>query len=112
MRYFDLIITRHAQEQITTRGIKLADVWETFQHPITTSKGKYSGSQFEREFDNYKIFVIAIQNKKNEWIVKTAWRDPELPGTADAKRKAVWKQYNKAGTLGKIWIQIKLQMGF
>jgi hypothetical protein len=111
MHYFDLIFTLHAQEQLKARGIKIADAWETFKHPNRSGKNKYGGFRFEKEFESYTVTVIAIQNNKNEWIVKSVWRNPELPGTEDSKRKAVWKKYNKSGLLGKIWIQVKQQLG-
>lgn len=111
MHYFGLIFTLHAQEQLKNRGIKISEAWETFKHPDRTQKGKYGGIELEREYDDYKITVVAIQNKKNEWIIKSVWRNPPLPGTADAKQKEFWKKYNKAGFWGKIWIQIKQQLG-
>ncbi len=111
MQYFDLIFTLHAQKQLKERGIKISDAWETFKHPTRNKKGKYGGLVFEREFEEYKISVAAVQNQKNEWVVKSAWRNPELPGTEDAKRKAVWKKYNKSGFLGQLWIQLKQQIG-
>ena len=112
MQYFDLIFTLHAQDQLRNRGIKISEAWETFKHPLRTQKGKYGGLEFEREFDNYKITVVAIQNNKNVWIVKSVWRNPPLLGTADAKQKESWKKYNKSGLWGKIWITIKQQIGF
>lgn len=112
MKYFDLIFTLHAQDQLKNRGIKIAEAWEAFKHPTITKVGKHKGTkEFEREFDNFKITVVAHQNQKNEWIVRSVWRDPPLPGTADAKQKESWKKYNKSGFWGKIWIQIKQQLG-
>lgn len=110
MRYFDLIFTLHAQDQLKNRGIKIAEAWETFKHPNRSKKGKYGGLEFEREFDNHKITVVATQNNKNEWIVKSVWRNPPLPETADARQKESWKKYNKSGFWGKIWTQIKQQL--
>jgi len=112
MQYFDLIITKHAQEQIAARGLKINEVWETFKHPNRTSRNKYSGQKFEKEFENYKITVVAIQNPKNELVAKSVWRNPPLPDTPDAKKKAMWKKYNKSGFFGQLWIQIKQQFGF
>lgn len=111
MQYFDVIFTLHAQEQLRERGIKISETYETFKHSTRSQKGKYGGLEFIREFEDYKITVAAIQNRKNEWIIKSVWRNPELPGTEDAKRKAVWKKYNKSGFLGQLWIQIKQQLG-
>jgi hypothetical protein len=112
MRYFDLIFTLHAQDALRSRGIKIADAWHTFKHPTKTYHGKHGEEQFEREFDDFKVTVVAAQNKSNEWVVKSVWRNPALPGTADARKKVVWKKYNKAGIWGKLWIQLKEQLGF
>lgn len=112
MRYFDLIFTLHAQKQLTARGIKIEDTWKTFKHATASSKNKYGGIRFEKEFDNFKITVVAFQNPKNEWVVKSVWRNPPLPGTSDAKQKESWEKYNKAGFWGKIWLQFKQQLGF
>lgn len=111
MQYFDLIFTLHSQDQLKNRGIKISEAWETFKHPNRSGKGKYGGLELEREFDDYKITLVAIQSPKNEWIVKSIWRNPPLPGTADAKQKSIWKKYNKSGILGKIWIMVKQQLG-
>ena len=112
MQYFDLIFSLHAQDQLKSRGIKMADAYEVFKHPTLTNKNKYGkGVDFEREFDDFKITVVALQNPKNEWIVKSVWRNPPLAGTVDARQKSTWKKYNKSGFLGQLWIQIKQQLG-
>lgn len=111
MQYFDLIFTLHSQDQLRNRGIKISEAWETFKHPTRTQKGKYGGLEFQREFDDFKISLVAHQNMKNEWVVRSVWRNPELPGTADAKQKSIWKRYNKSGFWGKIWIMVKQQLG-
>jgi hypothetical protein len=111
MRYFDLIITLHAQEQIEERGLRLEEVWETFKHYTRFALGKRGGTEFVKEFPNYTIKVEAFQNRKNEWVVKTAWRNPAIAGTKDAKNKSYWKKLNKAGFWGKIWLTITRQLG-
>ncbi len=111
MRYFDLIFTRHAQEKMEARGIKMADAWKTFKHTTRSTKDKYGGVRFEKEFDDFKITVVAFQNQKNEWVVKSVWRNPPLQGTSDAKQKEYWKKYNKTGFWEKAWIVFKQQLG-
>jgi len=111
MQYFGLIFTVHAREQLKNRGIKTEEAWETFNRPTRTQKGKHGGLEFEHEFDDYKIIVVAIQNNKNEWIVKSVWRNPPIPNTSDARQNAVWKKYKRARFWGKIWITIKRQLG-
>lgn len=112
MQYFDLIFTLHAQKKMAERGIKIADAYETFKHPTKSGKGKYKGTiEFEREFDNFKISLAATQNLHNEWVVKSVWRNPPLPGNADSKQKETWKKMNKTGFWGKIYLTIKQQLG-
>jgi len=111
MQYRDLILTLHAQKQIRARGLSLDDVYETFKNSTIRKKGEFGGFEFQKEFKDYKITVVAIQNSKNEWVVKSAWRNPPLPGTADARQKENWQKMNKAGFLGKIYLTVKLQLG-
>jgi hypothetical protein len=89
----------------------MEQAWEAFKHPTKTEKGEYGGLVFQREFDDYKVSVVTIQNNKREWIVKSVWRNPPLAGTADAKQKSEWKKYNKSGFWGKAWIILKQQLG-
>lgn len=111
MQYFDLIFTNHAQSQIKARGISLEEVYDSFKNPTRTAKGKYGGEDFEKDFKDYKITVACAQNKKSEWIVKSAWRNPPLPGTLDAKKRQEWERMKKAGFGGKIYLTIKHQLG-
>lgn len=111
MQYFDLIFTLHAQDQLRNRGIKIEQAWKTFNRPDRTQKGKLGGLEFKREFDDYKISVVAIQNPKDKWVVKSVWRDPPLPGTNDERERYRWQEYRNAGFWGKIWIAIKRQLG-
>ena len=89
----------------------MEDIWKTIKYVNRTKKGKYGGTEFEKEFEEFKITVQAVLNNKNRWVVKSAWRNPPLPGTFDAKQKSMWKKYNKSGFLGQLWIQIKQQFG-
>ena len=112
MQYFDLIFTLHSQRKLTERGIKMEDAYEAFKHPTHKKRGKFGDNfMFEREFPDFKLTVVARQNMKNEWVAKSAWRNPPLSGTADAREKETWKKYNKAGFFGQLWIQFKQQIG-
>lgn len=111
MRYFDLIFTLHAQDKMEARGVRMEEAWEAFKHANRVVPGNGHSKKFEKEFGDFKISVIAAQNKNNEWVVKSAWRNPPLPGTPDAKQKKIWKKYNKSGFLGQIWLQLKQQLG-
>ena len=112
MQYFDLVFTLHSQKKMSERGVKMEDAYEAFKHPTHERKGKYGDTyMFERVFPDFKLTVVARQNMKNEWVVKSVWRNPPLPGTPDARDKKQWKKYNKAGFLGQLWIQFKQQLG-
>lgn len=111
MQYFNLVLTKHAEEMIRERGLTKDIAWETFNHPDESKKARNGGTQFIKYFDGFKTGLIAKQNIKNEWIVVSFWRDPALPGTIDERKQYRWKKYRKAGTWGKIWIMIKQQLG-
>lgn len=111
MQYFDLIFTNHALDQMTRRGVKKEDSYETFKHPDRSFQGKNGGTEFHKWFEGYEVTVIGKQNEKGEWIAVSTWRNPPLEGTKDAVRASQWQQYKKAGLWGKIWLNIKQQIG-
>lgn len=111
MRYFNLIFTKHAIARIYERGLTKELARETFNHPDETKNAKKEGMEFLKYFNGFRTKLIAKQNEKNEWIVVSFWRDPPLPGTNDAKKSKRWKEYRNAGFWGKIWLQIKQQLG-
>lgn len=112
MQYIDLIFTNHALEQITNRGVRKEDAYEAFKHPDRAFDGKNGGTEFHKWFEGYEITVIGKKNEKGEWIAVSTWRNPPMEGTRDASKQSDWKQYKKAGPLGKIFITIKQQLGF
>lgn len=112
MNYLDLIFTNHAQEQATKRGIRYEDAYETFKKPDRSFAGKEGGTEFHKKFDGFEITLIGKLNDKKEWIAISVWRNPPLEGTSDALKAKQWKDYRKAGVWGKIWINIKQQLGF
>ena len=111
MYYFDLIFTLHAQKQLKERGIKIAEAWETLKNPTKSAPGKKDGHEFEKEYDGYKITVVAVRNPKDEWVVKSVWRNPPLEGTKDAQEKKLWKKYNKSKFWGKLILDVRKQLG-
>jgi len=112
MNYFDLIFTNHALDQMRRRGVSKEDAYEAFKHPDNDFIGKKGNTEFHKHFNGFEVIVIGKQNEKKEWVALSAWRNPPLAGTKDAIRASEWKEYKKAGSLGKIWISIKQQLGF
>lgn len=111
--YGGVIWTNHAQERLMSRGVEQTMALQTFKSPDETFQGKNPGTiQYEKKFGSSIITLIAKQNEHKEWLILSGWIDPPLPGTADAKKKEAWKKYQKAGFWGKLWYQIKQQLGF
>jgi hypothetical protein len=95
-----------------SRGVKQTMALQTFQSPDQTFQGKNPGTiEYEKKFGSSTLTLIAKQNEQKEWIILSGWIDPPLPGTADAKKKEAWKKYKKAGFWGKVWYQLKQQLG-
>ncbi len=112
MNYMDLIFTNHAIDKMAQRGIRQEDAYETFKHPDLQKNDRANSFEFIKQFTEFKISLIGKQNEKGEWVAISVWRDPPLPGTADAKEKVEWKGYSKAGFWGKLWHEAKQQLGF
>lgn len=112
MRYFNLIFTNHALDRALERGLTKEIAWKTFNQPDQHQKDNKGATRFVKFFDGYRATVIASQNKKNEWVIISFWRDPPLPGTPDERKKHRWQEYKKAGFWGKILLTVKQQLGF
>ena len=94
----------------TTQQV-ISDI-ETFKHPNTSRKGKKRDTlENNKRYDSFTITLILKQNEKNEWIALSAWRNPPLTGTRDAKQREAWKKAQKAGFWGKMWYALKQQLG-
>jgi hypothetical protein len=80
--------------------------------PDNAVKGKQQGTwEYTKRFGPSLVTVIATQSEKKEWLVLSNWIDPPLPGSIDIKKQEYWKQYKKAGFLGKFWLTLKKQLG-
>lgn len=111
--YGGAIWTNHAIERMQRRGLPQQTAWEAFAHPSASSKGKQPGtSQYQRKIDRTLVTIIAKQNEKNEWIILSAWVDPPLPGSPDAKAKSSYKNYQKASAFRKFLLTVKEQLKF
>lgn len=110
--YGGVIWTNHAKERLTQRGLSQSQAVEAFYHPDTSEQGRQSGSVvYKKRINAALITLIAKQNEKKEWIILSAWIDPPLPGSPDAKEQASYKEYIKAKGLRKFWLGIKRQLG-
>ncbi len=110
--YGNLIWTNHAILRMKNRGLPQDMAREAFLHPDKTISGKTHGSfEYQKHLDHSLVTIIAKQNDKYEWVVLSAWIDPPFPGSADAKQKASYQHYQKAGFWGKLWLTLRKQMG-
>lgn len=89
-----------------------SQVETTFLSPDQRYLGKEPGTTvFEKRFGNQRVTVITKQNDRREWIAISAWIDPPNSGTKDAKKRELWKQYQRAGFWGKWWITFRRIIG-
>lgn len=110
--YGGIIWTNHAQERLINRGVSQAMAIETFKSPDSINSGKNPGTiQYQKQFGTSTVTLIAKQNERKELIILSGWIDPPIPGTQDYKKKQEWKNYQKAGFWGKVWYQVKQQLG-
>lgn len=112
MYYKDIIYTDHVLTRIKQRGLDVEQIWQTIKYPDFTPKTKKGSQSYKKTFGDYEITVIAAQNEKYEYVIVSAWREPPMDGTQDARKRKNWKDYRKSGMWGKIWISIKQQLGF
>lgn len=110
--YGNLIWTHHAIDRMKNRGLSQDMAREAFAKPDRTIPGKTHGSfEYQKHFGSSRVTIIAKQNEKYEWIVLSAWIDPSLPGSHDAKQKAYYTIYQKAGFWKKLWLTFRNQTG-
>lgn len=109
---YGVIWTNHANERIGERGVSKEDVIETFRKPDRTITDEKNGAtEYQKRFGKLRITVIAKQNERKEWLILSAWADPPLTGTIDARQKEEWKKYQNASFWGKIYLTLKKQLG-
>jgi hypothetical protein len=76
-------------------------------------RGKQDGTiEYIKKYQNSTITLIVKPNERRELLVLSAWIDPPLPGTQDAKKRDQYQEYRKATGWKKIWLIIKQQLGF
>lgn len=110
--YGGLIWTDHAIEKMRERYLPQSQALYAFKNPDSKVQGKTPGSlEFVKHENGKTITLIAKKNQEGEFIVISAWIDPPLPGTKDAKQKENYKKMQKASFLGKIFLTLKSQLG-
>ena len=110
--YGGIIWTNHALKRMDERGLKQETAYDAFNHPDASQKGSERDSvQYRKKFGDKLVTVVAKQNEKNEWVIISAWIDPPMPGSIDEKRKAAYRNYQKASFWMKLFITLKRQLG-
>ena len=110
--YGGAIWTNHVLERMKQRGITQDLVLEAFQRPDNYFPGRQPGTtEYKKKMNSSIVTVIAKQNERSEWLLLSAWIDPPIPGTEDAKRREQWRKYKKASVWGKIWLEVLRQLG-
>lgn len=106
--FHNLIWTNHALDRLEERKLSQSIAWTAFRYPDKVLKGRLPGSfEYQKRYQSSLITLIAKKNDQGEWVVLSVWIDPPLAGTWDAKKKAYWKEYQRAGFFGKWWVIIK-----
>lgn len=116
MYYKGAIWTNHVLDRLKERGLSQDKAGEVFLHPEKRFKGKQLDTvEYKKHFGNSLVTLIVKQNEKKEFIVISAWIDPPLPGTKDAKKKEKWlaykEKYHNASFWGKVYLTFKKQIG-
>lgn len=107
-----LIFTNHVRDRIRDRHMSVSQVENTYYSPDEKHPGKEPGTtMYRKRYGHQTVTLIASQNEKREWIAISAWIDPPNVGTQDAKKKAYWKEYKRAGFWGKFWVLFKQSIG-
>ncbi|MBP9815555.1 MAG: DUF4258 domain-containing protein [Candidatus Levybacteria bacterium] len=106
-----LILTNHALKRMSERGITKKDIWETYKFPDAQVEKENNTTERRKKLQAREISIIFKRNLKNEVIVLSCWMEPPLPGSKDAKEKAWWQKYKKAGFFKKFWLTFLKQLG-
>jgi hypothetical protein len=109
MRY---IITNHADERIQQRKIPPSYVDKTLNSPdqkITSDDGT---TKYRKRFGIYTTTAVVKMNDNYENVVISFWIDPPTFGSMDHKKQENYKNMKKAGSLKRILITMKRQIGF
>lgn len=102
-----IIFTNHARDRIRERSFDESAVIGTVEKPDSVTKGKQTGTlEYVRKYGISRVTVIVKENEKNEKVILSCWIDPPMPGTKDAKKKARYLKYQKAGLLERVFMDL------
>jgi hypothetical protein len=109
-QYRDLIFTNHVLSRMKQRGIDSEQIWETYKSPDEQSSASNGATERKKRFGNYLLSIIFKHNEKNEIVIISAWMDPPMPDSKDAREKEWWEKYKRAGFWGKLWLTLIKQI--
>ncbi len=101
-----VIFTKHAKERMLSRNMVGKDIENTILNYDKKTENRERLWGFRKKIGTYQYKVIAKADA-DKWIVISTWVDPPLPGSFDLVKKERYNRYLKAGTWGRIWMQIR-----
>lgn len=110
--YGGIIWTNHALSRMLSRGVKQENALRTFRNPDEKHEGKYDSTIYKKLFGNETITLVVKKGDRGDYLVVSAWMDPPLPGSKDAREKSFYLEYKKAKGLKKFFLLFKRQLGF
>lgn len=76
-RYKDIILTTHAEERMSERGVSPQMVYATLSKPdrsrFADAKQKFI---YNKTFGRDMVEVVASQNERKQWVVVSVWSRP------------------------------------
>lgn len=107
-----IIFTRHVISRLQERQLSENWIRQSLFQPDKKQKGKHPGTtEFVKRFGTSTVTVIAKRKFSGEWIVISAWVDPPVAGTKDARRKQNYLFYKRSGFWKKLWLQFLRKLG-
>ncbi len=102
----DYIWTNHARSAVVSRKIPKSYIDSVLYSPDQTLPNKKGGFEQTKRIDDRVVTALIKQSEKGDFIIITAWVNPPFSGTKDAKKRARYLQYQKAGIMKKIWLTL------
>jgi hypothetical protein len=108
-----IIWTKHVLIRLSERGLTRQRVQNTIMQPDTIHEGKGRRVKEYRKKDGRAMITVILKvTDDDSLLIVSAWIDPPLPGTKDAKKKERYRIYQRAGFWRKCWMVILRQIGF
>lgn len=109
--YQGLILTNHVLERMSQRGITHQQIWEAYNAPDVQDYAKKQTLERKKKFGDHEVTIIYKHNELHQVVILSAWMEPPMPGSKDAKEKIWWEKYKNAGFWGKLWLTFLKQLG-